>query len=193
MTPDDYLGPRVTGRVRLESGEEIDVSARPRREGGFTARTVVAMHGASERVSKGSGVRVELLRWFAALADVAPNFSPLAHVVNALEAHGCRPQPRPGASLTSYDASCPVHRGEQSLHVYWRRREAVFVCRAFCAAEDIRMALGLPDEDLSCQENLDSGPVMGFDIPLTMRDARAVLTWLDNEKGKLGNEYSLPH
>ncbi|MFE0472679.1 hypothetical protein ACFW2V_13790 [Streptomyces sp. NPDC058947] len=63
MTPDDYLGPRVHGTVRFESGIEYEVAARPRKGIGFTDETMVGFKPVDGRGT--SAMQAGILRLFA--------------------------------------------------------------------------------------------------------------------------------
>lgn len=177
MTPDDVLGPRIQGTLRLEDGREIGVSARPRKDGGFTNQSLISFGTVGER--GWAGLRVELLRWFASMEATAPPRTPVMRVVAALEAQACEPKRQ---TSKTYYAHCPGHDGRAaSLNVTWDERRVLLTCRATCTTEEILAALGLSTSDLFSGENLDPGPVMGVGFPITMRDAGTILDWLASQ------------
>jgi hypothetical protein len=67
VTPDDYLGPRIEGVVQFQDGKSYMVSARPRKDVGFTDGSMIGFRPVGKRGS--SCLQVGLLRWLVRNVD----------------------------------------------------------------------------------------------------------------------------
>lgn len=102
-TPDDALGPRVHTELTFADGTRMEVSARPRRGGGFTEDTMVALREVGRH--GGTGIRLGLL---TALLDYAREAGvgaawealPAMTVADAQAASG-NPDLRPGMDVAA--------------------------------------------------------------------------------------------
>lgn len=72
--------------------------------------------------------------------------NPVQCVIEALDAHGCKPRPY----RRGYLAHCPAHEDSHpSLHVQeGDDGRALLICRAGCFVEEVLAALGLAMRDL---------------------------------------------
>ena len=66
-TPDDYLGPRMSGELTLANGQVVELTARPHKERGFTDRTLVGIRPIPHRF--GTHVSAYLLKDFVDRAE----------------------------------------------------------------------------------------------------------------------------
>lgn len=179
VTPDDYLGPRVSGELTMKDGQLAELSARPRKDKGFGDYTFVTV--SLPQHCLGVGIKAEILRKFLALGE-AMEQSPdptTARVLGALEMLGGKPVRQPTGA---YLSTCPAHDSGQppSLLVVRTDRGMVFTCRTGgCSTDEILAALGLSTRDLLPEGKPLPAPVIHLgDTTLTLDDAKAVLGWL---------------
>ncbi|MCP9209594.1 CHC2 zinc finger domain-containing protein [Streptomyces sp. NEAU-Y11] len=169
MTPDDLLGPRVHKVIRLENSEEVEVSARPRKDGGFIGRTMITVKRPGERI--GAGVQVRVLEY---LADASG--SALEGIRSALAERGVT-MSRLGAD---HWAACPRHSDRApSLTVREHERGVFLECHAGCSTGAVLDSLGLSWSAVFNKRRPEGADILvGAESPLTKADAQAILHWL---------------
>lgn len=181
MTPDDLLGPEVSRTMRLADGREVEVSARPRKDGGFIDRSMVRLRLPGGK--RGTVFRVELLKWLASMPPTEG--ASFTRVREALASRGLRVLPQSQDGLLV--AQCPAHNDTKTSFSLREGPSSVAVhCHAGCSLQDILDGLGLKAADLLDGQVVDRDILNGaWPFSLAPSDAAMVLGWLDAQAEEL--------